>query len=62
MEIIVRDNQRNKSATVQLPLAFGQVKGTEVPPEWHDAANHQLGVLVTRIRSVERMTEDSGSR
>jgi len=62
MEIMVRDNQGKRSDTIQLPLVFGYVKPAEIPAEWQDAAQHHLGVLVTRIQSVERMTEGSGSR
>jgi hypothetical protein len=62
MEIMVRDNQGKRSNTVQLPLAFGYVNPAEIPMEWQDAAKHRLGVLVTRIQSVERMTEGAGSR
>ena len=62
MEIMVRDSLGKRSDTVKLPLAFGYVNPAEIPTEWQDAAKHRLGVLVTRIQSVERMTEGSGSR
>lgn len=62
MEVVVRDNQREQSNKVKLPLAFGLVKSVETPAKWQDAADHRLGVLVTRIQSMTRMTEISGSR
>ena len=62
MGIMVRDNQGKRSDIVQLPLAFGYVKPAEIPTKWQDVAKHRLGVLVTRIQSVEGLIEGSGSR
>ena len=62
MEIIVRDSRGKRSNAIQLPLAFGYAKPAEVPAGWQGAGQHRLGVLVTKIQSVERMTEGSGSR
>ena len=62
MEIMVRDSQGKQSNKVHLPLAFGSVKAAEIPAEWQDIADHQLGVLVTRIQSTAGMAEVTGSR
>jgi hypothetical protein len=61
MEILVRDSQNNQSETIQLPLNFAYLTEPEIPSEWQAAANHRLGVLVSRIQSTASMKEGSGS-
>ena len=59
MEILVRDSQNNQSETIQLPLTFAYLTQPEIPSEWQAAANHRLGVLVSKIQSTASMPEGS---
>ncbi len=61
LEVLVRDRQRNRSATIKLPLRFDYGQKEIIPEEWQVAAKHRLGALVTDIRSLEQIGEGSGS-
>jgi hypothetical protein len=54
VSIFIRDWAGNKSQTVKLPLSFVPGKAPEkVPPQWRQAAKHQLGYINNSILSTE---------
>jgi len=63
LEAFVRDCGGNKSETVKLILRFDNREGfgaLEVPEEWREAANNELGVIQVQIRSSEEYGSDEG--
>ena len=63
LEAFVRDCGGNKSETVKLTLRFDNKEGfraLDVPEEWQEAANNELGVIQVRIRSSEEYNSDNG--
>ena len=61
MEVLVRDNQRNRSEKIMLPLTFADVEREKLPSKWQKATENRLGVLVTGIKSMERIMRRFGS-
>jgi hypothetical protein len=61
MEVLIQDNQRNRSEKVMLPLTFADVESERLPSKWQKAAENRLGVLVTNIESMEGIMRKSGS-
>ena len=63
LEAFVRDCGGNKSETIKLTLRFDNREGygrLEVPEEWREAANNELGVIQVQIRSSEEYGSDDG--
>ena len=61
MEVLVRDNQKNRSDKIIIPLTFADVEREKLPSKWRKAAENRLGVLVTNIESMEVIMTRSGS-
>jgi len=54
--IFIRDWAGNKSQTVNMPLTFKPgATPEEVPPEWQQASEHQLGYINNSILSTEAL-------
>ena len=64
LEVFVRDCGGNKSETVKLTLRFDNKAGgygpLDVPEEWQEAANNELGVIQVQIRSSEAYNSAEG--
>ena len=57
MEVLIRDRQRNSSEIIKLPLSFSQVGREKIPDKWEAVAKNRLGVVVTRVQSMQQITE-----
>ncbi|MCG6916939.1 MAG: hypothetical protein LJE89_05250 [Deltaproteobacteria bacterium] len=54
--IFIRDWAGNKSQTVKLPLSFEPGRTPEeVPPQWQQAANHELGYISNSLLGTENL-------
>jgi len=52
--IFIRDWAGNKSQTISLPLSFEPgAKPDEVPPQWQQAAKHELGYINNSLLGTE---------
>jgi hypothetical protein len=62
LQVLVRDEQGNKSESANLTLKIDEVPATELPAEWQIATQNRLGAIMIEVVSSEIFNRDAGDR
>lgn len=60
LQVLVRDEQGNKSETIDFPLKIDEVPLADLPDKWQSLANNRLGVIMIDVVSSEVFNRDAG--